>query len=464
VTSPTSKVARRFLRAAVVLIVAVASYPVGTALAAPPGVTIERPLNGRPANDQTPSFSGLAEAGGGEVTLRIYAGLYAAGTVIQEASTAIVSGSGTWSLGPAEPLKVGFYTAQANQTNLTSETGTSAPVTFTVNSDSAKPPTVTLNPLTQPSSDTTPSFTGTASDTTPVTVQIHAGATAKGAVVSLATAAGGGSGWTSGTASPALSTGQYTAVAIQESSVPSTPACRSEPVTFTVTSPSGAPLGSPAGVPAAAPPAASFRWFPAVPKTGEAVSLVSTSTDASSPISGIAWALTSNGPFQGGGPVLTTAFSTNGAHVVRLRVTNADGVSSIATETINVVGPSVPVMQPFPVVRIVGAETPSGVKLKLLEVLQTPAGSSITLRCRGHGCPIKSSRRVAVSSNGEARPVRFRAVKRLLRFGVTLEILVSKAGQIGKYTRLAIRRGKLPERVDMCLDPAGRKPLVCPSS
>ena len=54
--------------------------------------------------------------------------------------------------------------------------------------------------------------------------------------------------------------------------------------------------------------------------------------------------------------------------------------------------------------------------------------------------------------------------ERLLRFGVTLEILVSKAGQIGKYTRLAIRRGKLPERVDMCLDPAGLKPLVCPSS
>ena len=162
--------------------------------------------------------------------------------------------------------------------------------------------------------------------------------------------------------------------------------------------------------------------------------------------------------------MLTTAFSTHGAHVVRLRVTNADGVSSVATQTINVVGPTVSLMQPFPVVRIVGAETLSGVKLRLLEVLQTPAGASITLRCRGHGCPIKSTRRVAALSSGEARPVRFRALKRLLRFGVTLEILVSKAGQIGKYTRLAIRRGKLPERVDMCLDPAGLKPLVCPSS
>jgi hypothetical protein len=47
---------------------------------------------------------------------------------------------------------------------------------------------------------------------------------------------------------------------------------------------------------------------------------------------------------------------------------------------------------------------------------------------------------------------------------VTLEILVSKPGEIGKYTRFELRRGKLPERVDMCLDPAGIKPLVCPSS
>ena len=96
-TSPTSKAATGFLRAAVVLIVAFASCPVGTALAAPPNVTIESPLNGRPTNDQTPSFSGLAEAGGGEVTLRIYAGIYPTGTVIQEASTAILSPSGSWS-------------------------------------------------------------------------------------------------------------------------------------------------------------------------------------------------------------------------------------------------------------------------------------------------------------------------------------------------------------------------------
>ena len=314
-----------------------------------------------------------------------------------------------------------------------------------------------MNSPASPSNNTTPSFSGTASDTTPVIVQIHEGAMANGTLVSRATATGTGAGWTSDDASPALGSGQYTAVATQESSL-GNPAGRSAPVTFMVTPP---PVIMPALVPA---PVASFRWFPPVPQTGEPVSLVSSSTDLASPITGIAWALTSSGAFQGGGAVLTTSFSTPGAHVVRLRVTDARGVSSVATETIDVVGPTASLMQPFPVVRIVGALTASGVKLTLLKVQQLPAGARITVRCKGRGCPIKSARRVAVSKRRGVAPVEFRGFERYLRFGITLEILVSKPGRIGEYTRFRIRRGKLPERVDLCLDPAGVRPLVCPSS
>ena len=333
-----------------------------------------------------------------------------------------------------------------------------SPLTFTV--DTAAPK-VTLNSPESPSNNTTPSFTGTASDTTPVTVQIYAGATAKGTVLSTATATETGARWTSGNASPALSSGQYTAVATQANPLPGDPAGKSGPVTFTVTL---LPIITPTAVPPPGSPVASFKWFPSVPETGELVSLVSISTDAANPITGIAWALTSNGPFQGGGAVLTTSFSTPGGHVVRLLVTSANGLSSVATETINVVSPTAPLMQPFPVVRIAGTETASGVKLRLLRVQQVPAGAQITVRCKGRGCPIKSAGRVVVSSKRGVSPVEFRGFERSLRFGVTLEILVSKPGDIGKYTRFAIRRGKLPERVDMCLNPAGVNPLVCPSS
>ena len=445
--------ARGILRAAPVSLVAIAVAASGTAMAAKPAVTISAPLNGSISSNATPSFSGLAEAAGGEVTLRIYGGPTAEGTLIQELSTVLLSG-GVWSLGPVELLKGGMYTAQATQTNLASATGLSSPVTFIVRELAARDaPTVTLISPPSPSNNATPSFTGTASDVTPVTVQIHAGASVTDPIVSTATAGGTGAGWTSRNASPALSSGQYTAVATQASSLPENPAGRSEPVTFTLTSPPVAP---------GAPPAASFKWFPPLPQTGEPVSLVSTSSDATSPIVALAWAL--NGPFQGGGTILTTSFSTPGGHLVRLLVTNAYGLSSVASETINVVGRRLPLMQPFPVVRIAGTETGSGVKLRLLRVQQTPAGARVTVRCRGRRCPVRSASRVAVSRPPEASSVEFRAFERFLRFGVTLEILVSKPGEIGKYTRFELRRGKLPTRVDMCLDPAGIKPLLCPSS
>jgi hypothetical protein len=190
---------------------------------------------------------------------------------------------------------------------------------------------------------------------------------------------------------------------------------------------------------------------------------VSTSTDAAGPINEFAWALTGDGALQGGGAVLTTHFSTPGDHVVRLRVTNLYGLSSLATETIKVVTPRAFLMRPFPVVRIAGTETAWGVKLRRLKVQQLPAGARITLKCKGRGCPIRSVRRVAVSDERGVAPVEFRRFERSLRFGVTLEILISNPGEIGKYTRFSIRRGKLPERVDMCLGEAGVKPRVCPS-
>ena len=95
-------------------------------------------------------------------------------------------------------------------------------------------------------------------------------------------------------------------------------------------------------------------------------------------------------------------------------------------------------------------------------VQQMPAGAQIIVRCKGRGCPIKAARRVAVSSKRGAATVEFRGFERTLRFGVTLEVLVSKPGEIGKYTRFAIRRGRLPERVDVCLDLAGVNPMACP--
>ena len=124
------------------------------------------------------------------------------------------------------------------------------------------------------------------------------------------------------------------------------------------------PVGAPAP-PAPGPPAASFAWFPAIPHPGEAVALISSATDAFSAITGFAWDLAGGGPFVPGGALLSTTFATPGRHLVRLRVSDANGLSSTVGETIPVTPRPPALMQPFPVVRLAGSYFAAGARLSL---------------------------------------------------------------------------------------------------
>jgi len=164
--------------------------------------------------------------------------------------------------------------------------------------------------------------------------------------------------------------------------------------------------------------------------------------------------------------VFTTSFATVGAHVVRLRVTDARGFSSTATQTIAVVSPPLTLMEPFPIVRITGTVTPAGVRLSLVAV-QTPVGAQVTVSCRGRGCHERSAHRLATAgrrARGAASVLlAFRRFERSLRAGVILEIRVQRPGKIGKYTRFTIRRDGLPSRLDQCLAATNPRPIACPA-
>ena len=120
-------------------------------------------------------------------------------------------------------------------------------------------------------------------------------------------------------------------------------------------------------------------------------------------------------------------------------------------------------MQPFPIVRIVTTRTKRGVRLKVLSV-QAPSGSRMSVKCLGHGCPAKSQSRIATAGHSGLASVDFRRFERNLPAGMILEVRVYKPGQVGKYTRLSIRRGKGPKRDDKCLAPDEVRPITCPSS
>jgi hypothetical protein len=409
----------------------------------------------------SPAFSGSAQAAEAEpsVTLKVWKGTSASGTLIESASAP--EGAGLWSLGPIAALPEGTYTAQAEQADVASNpAGVSAASTFTVDTTAPQP---TLSAPTESTGLETVSGTGgnAPGDRRQVTAELFQGPVgepgqAYETITVNASAAGAWSATFAG-----LPGGEYSVLARQSDEAGNTGSSASQ--SFSVLAPASTPA-APSTSPS--PPIASFTWVPANPTVGQSVSLASNSTGVSSALSGFGWDLGS-GRFTAGGPSLSTSFATPGAHLVRLQVSDANGLSSVATHTIFVAAQALELMQPFPIVRIAGSETASGARVKLLTV-QSPPATKVAVSCKGRGCKTKSESRIATaSSTGKSRAgaimLAFPRFQRALKAGAVLQIRVSKAGEIGKFTSFTIRRNKLPVRVDACLRPTSSNPSPCPS-
>ncbi len=195
----------------------------------PPAITLEQPIS--PSGNATPTFKG-ATSEAGTVTVQVYAGSSVSGSPVATA-VAHPSGAGSWTSSAANPaLSSGEYTAMATQeSGLGNGPGSSKAVSFVV--DTA-PPAVSLLEPESPSKNTKPVFKGATSEAGTVTVQVYAGSSVSGTLMATAVAhPSGPGGWTSSAASPALASGEYTAVATQESALGNGPGS-SSPVTFIV--------------------------------------------------------------------------------------------------------------------------------------------------------------------------------------------------------------------------------------
>jgi putative metal-binding protein len=93
-------------------------------------------------------------------------------------------------------------------------------------------------------------------------------------------------------------------------------------------------------------------------------------------------------------------------------------------------------------------------------VRSVPAGTKLTLRCSGKGCPFKST-----SVTVKAASARFSLLPRMrrakLRSGARLELQLTHAGMIGKVIRWTIRTSKAPRRSNLCLAPGAEQPTSC---
>jgi PKD repeat protein len=243
-------------------------------------------------------------------------------------------------------------------------------------------------------------------------------------------------------------------------------------------------------------PVVSFFSVPSAPSPGEPVTFHSTSSDPDGFLTGQAWDLNDDGNFSDySGSSVTLVFPAPGQYRIGLRVVDDSGAASTLVLAISVgaapaappgpgVEPPVPqlvtasgqvvsvarVMSPFPIVRLSGIVRKRGIKLRVLSV-SGPLGASLSVRCRGRGCPFRRKIRTIEAharataglapATGLVRIQRFR--RKLLRVGATVKVYVAKPDAIGKYTRLKVRRGSLPARVDRCIAPGSQTPVPCPT-
>ena len=198
-------------------------------------------------------------------------------------------------------------------------------------------------------------------------------------------------------------------------------------------------------------------FLPTTPVEGQPVNFVSTSTDQDGAIASQLWDLDGDGVFNDGTGVVATRTFAPGLHVVRLQISDLDGGQATAEQIVPVGSRAAQFLNPFPVIRLIGTTTPTGIRISRLTVL-APSGSRVVVRCRGRhrGCPRRSQVRTADL-------VRFRRFERRLRARAVLEVFVTSPSAIGKYTRFRIRKGKPPSRRDLCIPPDGGPPRPCPS-
>jgi PKD domain len=219
------------------------------------------------------------------------------------------------------------------------------------------------------------------------------------------------------------------------------------------------------------PPAASFAFYPGSPLAGQGVSFYSTATDPDSAIAAQRWDLDGNGSYGDAlGPTAARSFAVPGSYTVGLQVEDTAGAVSIAHRTLVVLESSTPVsvagglrpLFPFPVVRFSGTIESTGIRVRRLTV-NAPAGARTAVRCRGRPCPFRWRHYVHGSAVATQVVGVRRLSRRFLRAGTVLQVFVTRAGAIGRYTRFRIRGGRPPARLDRCLLSISKRPVSCAS-
>ncbi|HEX8121900.1 MAG TPA: hypothetical protein VF549_11615 [Solirubrobacteraceae bacterium] len=155
----------------------------------------------------------------------------------------------------------------------------------------------------------------------------------------------------------------------------------------------------------------------------------------------------------------------------RARTANAEGETAGADFTFTTPAappppPQPPVVPPVTVTPALAAKIVFGTKRRgavtrvaKLRVQKLAGGETIRVRCTGNGCPRKG--RTVTGARAGTRKLDALLVKRRLRKGAIVRVLVTKAGFKGRAATLTVRKGKAPTIRRTCLAVGATTPAPC---
>jgi Ca2+-binding RTX toxin-like protein len=109
------------------------------------------------------------------------------------------------------------------------------------------------------------------------------------------------------------------------------------------------------------------------------------------------------------------------------------------------------------------ARVKRGMRVRVLELLQVPAGAQIEVRCRATRAPrcAFGSRKRSVATARTRLSLRGYFGDRPLSIGTTIEVRVTANGAIGRSASLTMRRRGSPARTLACLPPGATRAVAC---
>jgi hypothetical protein len=100
-----------------------------------------------------------------------------------------------------------------------------------------------------------------------------------------------------------------------------------------------------------------------------------------------------------------------------------------------------------------------------LKVSGVPSGATVTVSCLSHACPRallhKGHRKALVLKNQHGTVDLKRLIRKPLKVGTQLQIVVSRQGRIGAVKVLTVQKRKPPKIVTRCLKPRAKAPSHC---